>query len=284
MSLAAGSDRRSGQPGSYQRIRALPQVKPPPMASIITRSPCLMRPSRHGDVEGQRDRGRRGVAVPVDGDHHLLGRDAELVGAGVDDAPVGLVRHEPVEILGASCRSPRRRRGPRPSPCRPRSGRPPGPPSAGCRWSWSSPGRRRRRACRDGGRPSADGRSARRDRRRCPRPPAPRARSAPAPSPNSTQVVRSFQSRMREKVSAPITSARLCDPEVRNLSAVATRVDEAGADRLEVEGGAVVDAEPVLDLRRGRREGVVRRRGRADDRGRCRRPRGPHRRARPRPP
>ncbi len=32
---------------------------------------------------------------------------------------------------------------------------------------------------------------------------------APAPSPNSTQVVRSFQSRMREKVSAPITSARL---------------------------------------------------------------------------
>ena len=33
--------------------------------------------------------------------------------------------------------------------------------------------------------------------------------SAPAPSPNSTQVVRSFQSRMREKVSAPITNARL---------------------------------------------------------------------------
>ena len=30
-----------------------------------------------------------------------------------------------------------------------------------------------------------------------------------APSPNSTQVVRSFQSRIREKVSAPITSARL---------------------------------------------------------------------------
>ena len=31
--------------------------------------------------------------------------------------------------------------------------------------------------------------------------------TAPAPSPNSTQVPRSFQSRMREKVSAPITSA-----------------------------------------------------------------------------
>ena len=45
---------------------------------------------------------------------------------------------------------------------------------------------------------------------------------APAPSPNSTQVARSCQSRMREKVSAPITSARLCEAEVRNLSAVVT--------------------------------------------------------------
>ncbi len=45
---------------------------------------------------------------------------------------------------------------------------------------------------------------------------------APAPSPNSTQVVRSCQSMMRENVSAPITSALLCEPEVRNLSAVAT--------------------------------------------------------------
>ena len=36
--------------------------------------------------------------------------------------------------------------------------------------------------------------------------------TAPAPSPNSTQVPRSVQSRMREKVSAPITSARLCTP------------------------------------------------------------------------
>ena len=46
--------------------------------------------------------------------------------------------------------------------------------------------------------------------------------TAPAPSPNSTQVVRSVQSSRREKVSAPITSARLCEPEARNLSAVAT--------------------------------------------------------------
>ena len=36
--------------------------------------------------------------------------------------------------------------------------------------------------------------------------------SAPAPSPNSTQVPRSLQSRMREKVSAPMTRTRLARP------------------------------------------------------------------------
>jgi acetyl-CoA carboxylase carboxyl transferase subunit beta len=45
------------------------------------------------------------------------------------------------------------------------------------------------------------------------------SRTAPAPSPNSTQVVRSSQSRMREKVSAPITSARRCWPLLTRLSA-----------------------------------------------------------------
>jgi len=44
--------------------------------------------------------------------------------------------------------------------------------------------------------------------------------TAPAPSPNSTQVVRSLQSRMREKVSAPITSARLWLPQRNRLSAI----------------------------------------------------------------
>jgi hypothetical protein len=36
--------------------------------------------------------------------------------------------------------------------------------------------------------------------------------TAPAPSPNSTQVPRSCQSRMREKASDPITNARLNMP------------------------------------------------------------------------
>ncbi|KAG1531003.1 hypothetical protein G6F50_016953 [Rhizopus delemar] len=43
--------------------------------------------------------------------------------------------------------------------------------------------------------------------------------TAPAPSPNSTQVVRSFQSTMRVNVSVPITSTCLQSPERMNLSA-----------------------------------------------------------------
>ena len=41
--------------------------------------------------------------------------------------------------------------------------------------------------------------------------------------------------------------------------------DEAGADRLHVEGGAVGHAELLLHRHRGGREGVVGRRGRQDD-------------------
>ena len=43
--------------------------------------------------------------------------------------------------------------------------------------------------------------------------------TAPAPSPNSTQVPRSDQSSMRVSVSAPTTSAVLAAPERMNLSA-----------------------------------------------------------------
>jgi hypothetical protein len=46
--------------------------------------------------------------------------------------------------------------------------------------------------------------------------------TAPAPSPNSTQVVRSLKSRMRENVSAPTTSAVRCWPLRMKLSAIAS--------------------------------------------------------------
>ena len=54
------------------------------------------------------------------------------------------------------------------------------------------------------------------------RPPRALCTMAPAPSPNSTQVPRSFQSRMREKVSAPITSAVVASPFLIKLSATDT--------------------------------------------------------------
>ena len=47
-----------------------------------------------------------------------------------------------------------------------------------------------------------------------------RSTTAPAPSPNSTHVVRSVQSTMRVSVSAPITSTVRAAPERMNLSAM----------------------------------------------------------------
>ena len=51
-------------------------------------------------------------------------------------------------------------------------------------------------------------------------------------------------------------------------SAIGERIDEARADRLQVEGGAAGDAEPGLHRDRGRREGLVGRRGRRARSGR----------------
>src|SRR5262249_51662706 len=53
---------------------------------------------RHRQREG--NRGRRGVAVPVDRRDHLLGRDPQLVRGTVDDPLVGLMRDEPVDVVG----------------------------------------------------------------------------------------------------------------------------------------------------------------------------------------
>jgi hypothetical protein len=43
--------------------------------------------------------------------------------------------------------------------------------------------------------------------------------TAPAPSPHRMQLLRSFQSVMRDRVSAPMTRARLTDPLRMNWSA-----------------------------------------------------------------
>ena len=144
-----------------------------------------------------------------------------LSAEAVDDAPVGLMRHEPVDVAG-------RRAGVSEASVDYVGHHADGvaehflalhPQMAG----GLSGGRARRRhkAWRDAGRRSEAERRSRRGRAMAPSPSCASSTMAPAPSPNSTQVVRSFQSRMREKVSAPITSALLCEPERRNLSAVA---------------------------------------------------------------
>lgn len=92
-----------------------------------------------------------------------------------------------------------------------------------------------------------------------------RSTTAPAPSPNSTQVPRFFQSSRRVKVSAPITSAVQGLADAQEIVGDRQRKDEAGADHLDVEGGAAGHAQRHLHLGRGRGEGIVRRRRRQDD-------------------
>ena len=72
---------------------------------------------------------------------------------------------------------------------------------------------------------------------------------------------RSSQSRMREKVSAPITSAVRAWPDAQEVVGGGQGVGEAGADRLQVEGDGRADAELALHRGRGGREGVVGGRG-----------------------
>ena len=83
---------------AHMRTSAEPQVRPPPSASISTRSPLRMRPSSQRLGQRQRHRGGRGVGVAIDGDHHPLRRQAELAAHRVDDPQIGLVRHQPVDV------------------------------------------------------------------------------------------------------------------------------------------------------------------------------------------
>src|SRR6478672_8610684 len=51
-------------------------------------------------IERQRNRGSRGVAVPVERDHDLLGRYGKLLCDTVQDALVGLMRHVEIDLVG----------------------------------------------------------------------------------------------------------------------------------------------------------------------------------------
>ena len=70
---------------------------------------------------------------------------------------------------------------------------------------------------------------------------------------------------MRENVSEPITSARENAPDLSKRVGGRQAIDEAGTHRLQIEGGAVGDAEIGLHRDGARRKGIVRRRGRQHD-------------------
>jgi len=59
------------------------------------------RPVGDRHRQRQRDRCRRRIAVQVDREkHHLLRRNMQLVRRSIDDSLVGLVRDEPVDVVG----------------------------------------------------------------------------------------------------------------------------------------------------------------------------------------
>ena len=76
-----------------------PTVKPAPTDASSTRSPFFSRAGTDGVVQRQRNRGRGGVAEPLDVDDRPCRVDAELLRRRLDDAAVGLVRDEQVEVV-----------------------------------------------------------------------------------------------------------------------------------------------------------------------------------------
>src|SRR5471030_2843083 len=89
--------------------------------------------------------------------------------------------------------------------------------------------------------------------------------TAPAPSPNSTQVPRSSKLRMRENTSAPITSTFLCSPALMKLLAVETAY-EAAAHGLHIDRRAIVGhTQLLLDDTGGAGEAAEEVRSRAGD-------------------
>src|SRR5688500_6302713 len=95
---------RAGRAGQHERINLPAQQRRAPGEAAAHRFQhdevaLLYTAVMHRRIEGERDGGRRSVAVPRHGGNHLVLRNSELFGAGVDDALVGLVRHEPVDVV-----------------------------------------------------------------------------------------------------------------------------------------------------------------------------------------
>ena len=156
------------------------------------------------------------------GDHHALHRHAELVRGHRHDPQVRLVRHQPVDVGGGEPGAVERRGAglgeldhrvledllARPSSRRRR-----------CR---SRTGRRRRRAGRGSGRRNAGRWRGCRGPPACRRPRPPRGSARRRRRRTARRSTRSVKSRMREKVSAPITITRRAEPARISASAWAS--------------------------------------------------------------
>ncbi len=81
-----------------QRTTPAAQASPPPKATKTRLSPSLKVTGGLGFAEGDRDGGGGGVAVAVEIDPDLVTGEIEAAGGGVDDAEIGLVRDEHVDV------------------------------------------------------------------------------------------------------------------------------------------------------------------------------------------
>ena len=213
-----------------------PQVKPPPTPSSITVSPRLIVPSRTASSSASGIDAADVLPCSSTVTISLSSGSFSFLRRALHDADVGLVRDQPVDVglAAAGLREHRAR-----DALEHADGelehrlavhlqqRIAEHLAAGDR-------ARARTGCRRGGRRRAARWPG------CPASSLASSTTAPAPSPNSTQVVRSLKSRMRENTSAPIDQRLARGAGADHRVGDRQRVDEARAHRLHVERGAAV--------------------------------------------
>ena len=101
----SGGPRRAGGARHSSHLRQARAPGEPGAEAHDQQAVALLQAAlRHGVVQAQRDGGARGVAEAVHVPEDLLVGEAELRGHLLDDAQVGLVGHEQVDVGGATAR------------------------------------------------------------------------------------------------------------------------------------------------------------------------------------
>ena len=183
-----GMRQADSDPRLYHRASTAPQVNPPPMASISTRLPSPGGAASNAWLSASGIDAADVLPCLSSVITILSGANAELLGDAVENALVGLMRHEQIDLVRriaghapASLRSRRKSSAPH-------GGTPPGRSCADARPSWSSRGRHRHKADLHSGHRNGCAVAECRDPRASPCCGCASSTTAPAPSPNSTQV------------------------------------------------------------------------------------------------